>query len=155
MLNQHLQAAQGYFNLGMVDEASEELDAVGADSQKRPEVLQLRLLILMKRKLWDVAIDVARSLCRSLEDMPDPYLHLAFCLHELHRTEEARQCLLQGPDTLQQVPTYYYNMACYEAQLGNVDKARTILEIAVKMNPDYRECALRDPDLRALHSKTG
>ena len=62
----------------------------------------------------------------------------------------ARKLLLTGPAVLLDEPIYYYNMGCYEALLGNVDKARDNLKISFKMDTTFRELAKRDPDLEAI-----
>jgi len=150
MLHRQLQSAQGFYNLGMTDDAWDELQSVAAEHRTVSEYLQLSLAVLMKRELWNEAVPIAEKLCLKMSDMPDPFLNLAFCLHESGETEKAKNCLMQGPPSLTQVPTYYYNLACYEARLGNLDTARSTLDIACKMNPEYRTCALADADLVAL-----
>jgi tetratricopeptide (TPR) repeat protein len=150
MLHRQLQTAQGFYNLGMTEDAWEELQQVAAEHRLVPEYLQLSLAVLMKKGQWEEAIPVAERLCVKMSDMPDPFLNLAFCLHEQGLTAKAKDCLIQGPPSLTQVSTYYYNLACYEARLGNLENARSTLEIACKMNPEYASCALEDPDLEPL-----
>lgn len=150
MLHRQLQTAQGFYNLEMTDDAWSELQHVAPEHRQIPEYLQLCLAVLMKKRLWAEAVPMAEKLCAKMSDMPDPFLHLAFCLHEQGQTEKAKNCLLQGPPSLTQVSTYYYNLACYEARLGNLENARNTLDIACKMDPQYRDCAQEDPDLEAL-----
>jgi hypothetical protein len=38
----HLQYARGYIALGMVDQASDKLEAIGWDDRMKPEVLAMR-----------------------------------------------------------------------------------------------------------------
>ena len=53
-----LQAACGYAELGMTRESLAELDAIDKRYQTRPEVLQLRLHHLMRKKKWALALRV-------------------------------------------------------------------------------------------------
>ncbi len=43
-----------------------------------------------------------------------------------------------------------FNLACYEAQLGNLDQAKAHLKRATRIEPKFRLMALDDPDLEPL-----
>ena len=148
----HVQAACGYAELGMSRESIAELDAISPRLQNRPEVLHLRLHHLMRQKRWAHALRVSRTLCGVAPDCGTGFLHAGFCLHQLGKTEEAKNLLITGPIALLKEPIYYYNMGCYEALLGNVDNAHENLRISFKMDASFRELAKKDPDLRELHA---
>jgi predicted Zn-dependent protease len=150
---QRLKAAIGYMNLDMTEDALQELETLPEPESQRPEVQALRTAILMRRREWDKALRLASSLCRSYPDHPSPFLDAAFCLHELKRTAEAKEVLLSGPRALRATGIFHYNMACYEAQLGNLSAARDYLGQAVRMDDRYREMALHDPDLEPLRKQ--
>lgn len=147
---QRLNAAIGYLNLDLPDEALAELDGMDAADRVRPETGALRTAVLIKRRDWEGALALAISLCKATPLHPSPYLDAAFCLHELKRTREARDLLAHGPATLRQNGIFFYNMACYEAQLGNLGPARDYLAQAVQLDDRYRSMALHDPDLGPL-----
>ena len=148
-------AAQGYSELGMHREALLELDALAAAERERPEILEMRLLILMHAKRWKEALAISRRLCLIAPESSAGFVHAAFCLHELGRTEEARDLLLSGPAILADEPTYHYNLACYECALGHLEVAREHLERSFAMDKKYREFAASDPDLAALRERKG
>jgi predicted Zn-dependent protease len=145
-------AACGYAELGMTRQSLAELNAIDRRFQNRPEVLQLRLHHLMRRKSWCRALVVSRKLCRAAPHCSAGFLHAGFCLHELGKTAEAKQLLLKGPSTLRKEPIYYYNMGCYEALLGNAKDAQQHLEKSFKMDASFREIAKRDPDLKSVQA---
>ncbi len=147
-----LQAVCGYAELGMTRESLAELDAIDARFQNRPEVLQLRLHHLMRKKKWAVALRVSQKLCRVAPDAGAGFLHAGFCLHQLGKTAEAKNLLSTGPVALLREPIYYYNMGCYEALLGNVQDAELNLKISFRMDSSFRDLAKKDPDLKALHA---
>jgi Flp pilus assembly protein TadD len=147
-----LRAACGYAELGMTRESLAELDAIPARFQNRPEVLQLRLHHLMRKKKWTLALRVSQKLCRVAPDAGAGFLHAGFCLHQLGKTAEAKNLLITGPVALLKEPIYYYNMGCYEALLGNVHDAQANLQISFRMDSSFRDLAKRDPDLKALHA---
>lgn len=154
MFERIFNAAQGYLQLGMPDDTLAELSQLPEKDTHRPEVLQLRIWALMRKKRWDAALEYAHDLCAMAPDLPVPFLDAAYCLHELKRTGEARDYLQNGPKTLREYPTFHYNLACYEATLGHAESARAHLEIAIRMEPRYKEEALSDPDLSQLYRNT-
>ncbi|MGI9172437.1 MAG: TPR end-of-group domain-containing protein [Chthoniobacterales bacterium] len=133
-------------------ESVAELDAIESRLQQHPEVLQVRLHHLMRRKKWPEALRISRVLCRVAPDCSTGFLHAGFCLHQLGKTAEAKSLLCTGPRTLLKEPIYYYNMGCYEALLGNVTDAYEHLRISFRMDSSFRELAKRDPDLHVLHA---
>lgn len=149
---QRLNAAIGYMNLNMTEDALAELNALTEAERVRTEALAVRTAVLIRRREWDSALQLATALCRAHPDHPSPYLDAAFCLHEMKRTAEAKELLLNGPRSLRATGIFHYNMACYEAQLGNLAAARDYLGQAVCLDERYREMALNDPDLLPLRS---
>jgi len=153
MLDGHersLLAAQGYAELSMYDDALAELDSLPAEALKTAEALELRTVILMQAKRWQEALAVGRELCLTEPKKSGGFIHTAFCLHELGRTIEARDCLLDGPPSLHSEATFHYNLACYECALGHLDLARLHLDKSFAMDKKMRDLAKRDPDLAAL-----
>ena len=136
----------------MTRQSLAELNAIERAMQNRPEVLQLRLHHLMRKRDWVRALLVSRKLCRVAPNSGTGFLHAGFCLHELGRTAQAKRLLLRGPATLRKEPIYHYNMGCYEALLGNPQDARLHLQISFKMDASFRELASRDPDLESVQA---
>ncbi len=145
-----LLAAQGYCELGMFDDALDELESLPAEVMQHSAVVELRTVVLMQARRWKLALTSSRSLCRLTPDKSTGFIHAAFCLHELGRTDEARDTLLSGPDALHTEPTYHYNLACYECALGNIELARLHLEKSISLDKKFKDFAKSDPDLAAL-----
>ena len=149
-----LLAAQGYRELGMMDDALAELDGLPAEVARHASVVELRLVILMQARCWNQALKASRDLCQIEPEKTIGYIHAAFCLHELGQTIEARDTLLGGPTALHEDPTYHYNLACYECRLGNLDLARAHLERSFQLDKKFREFARTDPDLEPLRTRS-
>ncbi len=143
-------AAQGYFELGMLEEALHQLNSLSPGEQLRPEALELRVLVQMKASRWREALTASERLCALAPQAPIGFIHAAFCLHELGRTREARDLLLEGPPSLASEATYHYNLACYECALGNLETARAYLQTSISLDAKLRAYARVDPDLRPL-----
>lgn len=145
-----LLAAQGYFELGMMDDALAELGHLPRVLQSRLDVLQMRLCANMRIHRWDDALQASEDLCQLQPDEAMGYIHAAFCLHELGRTSEARDLLLTGPTALRREATYHYNLGCYDAALGDIESAQTHLQASFKLDRKFREYAKTDPDLKSV-----
>ena len=150
MNDRALLAAQGYLELGMVEEALAELSGVKSLEEGDPDLVELRLHIMMHGERWSEALVVAEELLRLNPSALPAYIHGAFALHELGRTADARDLLLRGPEILREDPTYHYNIGCYEAVLGNSESAKQSLERSFALDETYRDFAKKDPDLKAI-----
>ncbi len=53
-------------------------------------------------------------------------------------------------ERLPEVPIFLFNLACYESQLGDIERAKKHLQHAIELRGDYRLRALEDEDLRPL-----
>lgn len=115
-----------------------------------PMVVETRLSIFMQARRFKEALPFGQELCRLRPDNAVGFIHAAFCFHELGKTREARELLLSGPPALKTEATYHYNLACYEAKLGNLQSAREHLEASFSMDRKLKDNAREDPDLRIL-----
>jgi len=142
-----LLAAEGYTQLGMLDDALAELDRIPADSDLLLAAAKLRLQILMRSRRWEEAVNIGAWLCQHDPAEPDHWIHHAFSLHEIGRTREAHALLLSGPASLGRLPIYHYNLGCYDAVLGNIEEALHHLRKAFSLDKQFRVFAQSDPDL--------
>jgi len=149
-LERSLLAAQGYIELGMLEDSLDELDSLPVEQRESEAVLQMRLFVLMRAKSWGAAIEVCSRLREKCPENSTGFIHGAFCLHEMGRTNEARTLLLEGPRSLEDEPTYHYNLACYAAVLGEPAEACKYLKQSFSMNKKFREIARLDPDLQSV-----
>jgi len=150
---QIIRITQGYTELGMLDDALEQIDQLDSEHQDRLEILRMRLDILLRKKIWQDALPLSLRFCAISPSQPYGYVHAAFCLHELGRTSEAKETLLQGPAALLEEPVYYYNLGCYEAVLGNVEQAKAYLRASFRLDKSFREMAKKDPDLKQIRDE--
>jgi tetratricopeptide (TPR) repeat protein len=152
-IQRRLESAQGYLDLGMPAEAWAELDFLDAPARHHAAVRLARIDIRMRQARWEDACALAEALIADEPSQLGAYISRSFCLHCLHRTEEARDKLKQAPPEIENIPTYYYNLGCYECQLGRVEHARAYLKRAFRLLPAFRQLAVDDPDLRPLRQE--
>lgn len=142
-----LNAATGWLELGIADEALFELESLPADVRSQREVLELTLSAQMINQSWNSAADTARILCLKAADEPEFFLRAAFCLHETGDTLAACNWLLRGPKTLFEMAIFHYNLACYLWTLGEAQRARSHLKQAITMDQSFLQAAREDRDL--------
>jgi predicted Zn-dependent protease len=145
--------AEGYSELGMLDDALAQLDQLDKEDQDRLEILRMRVDILLRKQSWKDALRLSLRFCAVHPDQPYGCIHAAFCLHELGRTAEAKQALLDGPAALLDEPVYYYNLACYDTVLGNLEQAKAYLRASFRLDKSFRDLAKSDPDLEQIRDE--
>jgi len=148
-----LSEAEGFIDLGMLDEASNLLDALCDRDQIFAPVLELRLRILAAVELWDSVLQLTAGLLE--QDFSDWFLFLygARALRRLGKTDAARALLLAETlkkPILKKTAEAYFELASLEAEFGNEEEARSCLAAALALDPEYRAAARNDEDLRPL-----
>lgn len=134
-------------------EALAELDAMPAEDRDIESALQLRLFIAMKTHAWDESLRICEKIRKLYPESVSGYIHGAFCLHERGRTADALNLLLAGPTSLTQEATFFYNLGCYSAVLGDLDGAIDYVRKSFEMDEKFRDIAKIDPDLVELRSQ--
>jgi len=154
--SQHLEAAQGWLDLGNHIEASAELEKIAPENRAHPDVLQVRWRIFAKAGKWDVCLDIATTLTKLTPDRRFGWLHLASSLRKLDRTTEAKDVLVSVIDKFEANSTIPYYIACYCARLGQTNEAKGWLTLALahaKTDEERDRIKLRaqgDPDLEPI-----
>jgi tetratricopeptide (TPR) repeat protein len=144
-------AAQGYHELGLWREAWRELDGLSDALQHRPDIVEMRVLILINESKWREGLTLSRRLAEIAPQEDGGWVHAAYCLHALGRTREAIQTLLSAPASLREKAIFHYNFACYSCVLGQIDAARESLQRSIVLDKRYRDYARSDHDLKPLH----
>lgn len=148
-----LLAAQGYLELDMPVDALAELDSMPSEDRDVESALQLRLFISMKSHKWEESLRICERLRQIYPEAVSGYIHGAFCLHERGQTDAALNLLLSGPSSLAEEATYFYNLACYSAVLGDLEGAADYAQRSFAMDDKFRDIAKLDPDLSELRGQ--
>jgi tetratricopeptide (TPR) repeat protein len=114
-----LQVVQGYQELGMNDEAWEELSDIERRFPATPPIVQMKVLLMESDSEFDKAFSLTSELRRMEPHGAAGYIHGAYCLHELGRTDEALEMLDSAPEAVRDEALYHYNKGCYQAALGD------------------------------------
>jgi len=154
----HLNAAEGWFGLGDLVSASDELEKITPAFRAHPAVLLMRCKIYQAAKKWGYLIEISETLIEQLPKLADAWIHRSYALHELNQTREAFDLLLPAAKKFPKLPVIPYNLACYACQLGKLEDAMKQIEQAIDLadkKNDIRLDALEDPDLEPLWLQIG
>lgn len=148
--NRTLEAAVGFFELGMAEEALRELDTLPEADQGEEEVLELRFVLNQHLGRWEAASDCCERLCRLRGADVDRFIAWGCCLYELGRIEACRAALLQAPPEARTHGLWNFHLACYESILGNKDEASRTIGRALELEPRLRCMAEQNENLAPL-----
>lgn len=148
-----IRAAQGWYELGLSDDAEKELASLPPVLQLAPEVLKLRFHVARARKRFDDALVMASSLIDVAEGEMWGWLYRSQALHWLGRTGESFDLLLPVRKNWPKAFEIPYDLACYCAQSERVEEARSWFTKAMSLTKNQaavKSMALNDPDLQPL-----
>ena len=150
----HVRAAEGWMELGCRDEAELELGRVSALNRHHPDVLETEWSVTAARLDWKRGVVIGELLVTLYPERANGWLHRAYALRRVENggLSRARESLLLAPDQFPDEPVIPYNLACYAAQMGELDEARKWLKRAVSVGrfDKVKAMALADSDLAPL-----
>jgi tetratricopeptide (TPR) repeat protein len=145
-----LTAAEGFLELDMPLDANNEIESMAPEVRHVPEVLAVRVGIYRALEVWPLMQTVAKQLALHAPDDPDWTVAWAYATRRTDSLESARLILVNAAERLPGVAVFHFNLACYAAQLGELDRAKASLSRAIELQPGYRQQALEDEDLRPI-----
>jgi tetratricopeptide (TPR) repeat protein len=145
---QYWQAAVGYVELGMFQDANDELEKIDPFNRAAPEVLAVRVAIYHGLKKWELMQQIAKRLKQFEPDNPRWTISLAYATRRTLSTDVAMKILVDAEAKFPREPAIPYNRACYYCQLGEMEKAKRYLKEAFEIDLNWRKAALADEDLR-------
>ena len=145
-----LNAADGYLYFNLLDEALAELTAVPFPEQAEAAVMLARIRLLLHKREWRSAEVLSAQGSGLHPDEGEFTVQRVFALHQMDKDEKADQVLKSAPDWIRRTGILHYNLACYEARLGDISAARECIDTAIQINAGIKKSARMDPDLKSL-----
>lgn len=145
-----LEAAVGYFELGMAEDALRELDTLPEEDQCEEDVLELRSVLNQHLGHWGAAAATCERLCRLKTTDTERFIVWGCCLYELGRIAECREALIQAHPRARDHGLWNFHLACYEAVLGNLEEARRLIRRSLVLDPALTGMARRNEKLAPL-----
>jgi len=93
---------------------------------------------------------VAIKLTRWNPNLPHWFILAAYATRRAESLEKAGKILIEGEQRHPKDGTIQFNLACYESQMGNLEKAKVHLKKATAAEPQFKQIALEDLDLEPL-----
>ena len=146
-LQRRLLAASGFAELSLFQEAVQELEELPEVSKELPTVLVVWLEIYQHWQKWSEAESVALRLLEMEPGEPGWPIALAYAIRRARGLVFAKEILLQAGDKFPNCGIIQFNLACYAAQLGQLDEARQRLSRAVQLDQEFASMAKTDADL--------
>jgi len=134
---QHLRTAHGYIELGMFEEANAESEQIDPFCRHLPEVMVARLAIYHGLKKWDLLAVVAKKLTEWNPKEPAFFVELAYATRRAESIHAAHAVLTRAAMWHPTDGTVQFNLACYEAQMGNLEWAKHRLKRATEIDPKF------------------
>ncbi len=134
----------------MFEEASAELEEIDPFCRHLPEVLLTRVAIYQGLKKWELMAVVAKKLVEWNPGEPGHFIDLAYATRRAESIGAAHAILKRAEGQHPNDATIQFNLACYEAQMGNLDQAKVNPGRATRIDSKCRLMALEDPDLETL-----
>ena len=148
----HLQAAEGWLELGLYEDAIRELEQLQPPADQCPQALLLKTAAFYAASKWQLCLDAALQLIQAEPELGTAYVNASIALYRLHRTQDAWNLLHPVLEKLNATWLIPYNLACYAAQLGQPEEAFRMYALALGRGEAalVKEQALRDPDLKPI-----
>jgi len=134
-----LSFASGYLKLGMTRAAEREIESLETSDFCRSDVIDLRIQIMLARRHWRRAQDLARAAMRMFPGLLEFYRHAATASEARGDVAEAKRIWWAAPSLFRQSGYFHYKIAGYEARLGNTDRAQEHIALALRLDPAIAE----------------
>ena len=149
-LHRRLLAASGFSELGLFQEAVEELEALPAEARETRDVLVIWLEVYQSWQKWAEASAVAMRLAETEPGESNWQVALAYATRRSRGLASAWEILIQASEKFPNCATIQFNLACYGAQLGHLREARQRLRRAIQIDGEFAGLARTDPDLKPI-----
>lgn len=145
-----LEHAEGYLLLAMKADAAEALASIADEERDATPVLHMRAALHVERAEWEAAAALLTTLCEREPGEAGHWIQRAYATRRHTGIPDARAILLRGLELHPGEATIHFNLACYDAQLGSLDDARTYLAKACSLDKTFAKLAKTDSDLAPL-----
>ena len=148
-----LLAASGFAELSLFQEAVQELEELPESAKEFPAVLVVWLEVYQRWEKWAEAESVATRLVGSGTRRTELAGSPCVCDPAGSRADLCSRSPAASRRKFPNCGTIQFNLACYAAQLGQLDEARGRLGRAIQLDKGFAVIAKTDPDLEISESK--
>lgn len=149
--SRHLEYAQGYLALGLLGEASDEIEQIEGQARLSTPVLAFRCSLYTAAKQWNMVEAMAKAVCAREPTNEKIWLSWAEAAKELSGFTAARDILLRAvPHVGDTSARLNFDLGRCLCRLGEVAQAREWVGRARRLDKSFKALVLDEPDLRAM-----
>jgi hypothetical protein len=149
---EHLTTAEGFLDLGMVDEAWSELDEIEPLERAHPSVVAIRLRILERMARFETGVEIARGAVRVHPDELELWLLGSRQVRAAEGTGSALEFLLGSGERFTSKAAYWFELGCLHCLAGDLGRTAECTRRAVDLDRSYQMRVLDHPDLAPLRA---
>ena len=155
LINKIVDSIEGYFLLGMYDEAKEEVKNLFAIDNNNVFGHYYEGLIWLEQKDYKQALRPFLRVSELKPDMAEVYVHLAYIYRRTENLNKAIETIKKALFSNPNLAIAHYNLSCYYAQLGKIEEVISHLKKAISRDKNYIEMAKDDNDFEPVkrHNK--
>ncbi len=146
----HISYANGYRELGMYQDALEELEKIEGPDGKDRSTRLLRLAVYTDQEDWPLVAREAGSLVQEFPEEVAYWIQWAYGSRRSESVCAARTILLRALRLFPEEPCILYNLGCYACVEGEFGEALDMVSQAIAFDESYAKLAKKDEDLKAL-----
>lgn len=150
--SEHITTAEGFFELGMLDGAWEQLEEIEPRERANSEVLAMRLRILERMGRFDMGLEIARGAVRLHPAELDLWLLGSRHARGAEGPAAALELLLRCGDRFNDHAAYCFELACLHCQSGDLIQTAECTRRAVDLDKSFQMQVLDHPDLEPLRA---
>jgi Flp pilus assembly protein TadD len=138
----HLNASVGWLLLGNSTDSAIEFKKLSRSYPDHPDYLHVKCRVLIAERNWMQALETGRQQVRVAPHDSHGWVHQAYCLHELKRTDEAFQILAMASKRFPRDTLITYNLACYCCHLKRYNDALNWIDRTAKLVESSAKCSI-------------
>ena len=144
---------EGYCGLGMYDEALARINRARRKGDHSLTLSFLRTRILRAAGRFLELRKTAERLRRLRPEEPEVWVSLADAVRHHDSLQHGRSILLEAERKFPDNPHIKFQLGCYHCQLQDLEKARSYVQAAIRIDQAWADAAKEDEDLAPLRQK--
>ena len=144
---------EGYCGLGMYDEALARINRARRKGDHSLTLAFLRTRILRAAGRFLELRKTAERLRRLRPEEPEVWVSLADAVRHHDSLQHGRSILLEAERKFPDNPHIKFQLGCYHCQLQDLEKARSYVQAAIRIDQAWADAAKEDKDLAPLRQK--
>lgn len=134
-----LQYANGYLELGMINEASEEIESIIGEDRMSLAVISFRMKMYRQAEYWPALEAVLNHIAKMAPRKPDGWINYAHALKEMGKTEDAKEVASKALAQQLNNASLWFSLGCYCSLLGETKEASKHVKKAVEQRSAYAQ----------------